>query len=708
MVIDIQLQFSTETVPRRLSKTISVVDYSQVNTDLLNVDWGSELSCNDVNNLWQIFLGKLREILCKNTRHKTIHENPRKPWISNDLLHMVRLKQKLWLRFKKSGRDAEFLAHRQFSNRLSRLLKQARSDFESRIASSPDKRLFFKTVRRRLQSKVTAPLLQRSPGVFCTSKDEVANEFARCFYETFVDEPDGVTPQLSGDCSEDSLSSVAFSAEVVGRLLSELDVKAPGPDRLDSLVLKRCCYSLALPLSIIMQRSFQQHSLPRDWLLGIVTPIFKKGNKLLPCNYRPITLTSLVCKIAEKIVHSEILQFSIDKNILPIEQHGFIPGRSVVTNLLSSVNDWTTSVDRGLPVDVVYLDFSRAFDRVPRRRLLTKLNHYGIRGDLLLWIEAYLTDRKFQVRVDDTLSEQFTVSSGVPQGSTLGPLLFLLYTADLPKIIKSKCSFFADDLKLYGNPLDPECVIQEDLVAIKKWCDDWLLPLNVEKCSILHIGKNNPRYQYIANGSLIKPVNSQLDLGVVVSEDLCWSRHIQHIASKANRMSYLISKAFPSCSLENLGLFYKVYIRPILEYAGPVWHPTLQRDVELLERVQRRSTRLTLGPHRPSYEERKRVCGLSDFMDRKRRGDLIVTYRALHGFFGADMSYLYELNLNSLRGHSYKLKKEKFSSVMRQHFLSNRVFDSWNGLPDGVVGATSVNQFKNRYDDFDRSTVLNR
>lgn len=428
--------------------------------------------------------------------------------------------------------------------------------------------------------------------------------------------------------------------------------------------------------------------------------MFKKGNKLQPCNYRPITLTSLASKIAEKIIYSEILLFCTSNSILPREQHGFIPGRSVITNLLTCTADWTKSIDMGSPVDVVYLDFTRAFDKVPKRRLLAKLWHCGIRGDLLKWIEAYLTDRLFQVRVEKCVSEQFPVDSGVPQGSTLGPLLFLLYTFDLPSVITSKCSLFADDTKIYANPLDPHCSLQNDIISIQKWCDDWLLPLNVKKCSVLHIGKNNPRIRYSVAGSPITPVEKQNDLGVVISSDLTWTSHIQYVSGRANRTLYLISKAFPDCSLNNLGLFYKTYIRPVLEYAGPVWHPALQKDIDLLENIQRKATRLTLGQNRPSYEDRKLSCGLTNFMERKQRGDLIVTYRALHGFFGLDMSYLFQLNTSSLRGHNFKLRKENFKSTVRQLFLPNRVFDAWNALPTSVVNASIVNNFKNGLDLF--------
>ena len=214
----------------------------------------------------------------------------------------------------------------------------------------------------------------------------------------------------------------------------------------------------------------------------------------------------------------------------------------------------------------------------------------------------------------ECVSEQFPVDSGVPGGSTHGPRLFLLYTFDLPSVTTSKCSFIADDTKIYANPLDPHCSLQNDIISIQKWCDDWLLPLNVNKCWVLHIGKNNPRIRYSVAGSPITAVESQNDLGVVISSDLTWSNHIQYVSGRANRTLYLISKAFPNCSLNNLGLFYKTYIRPVLEYAGPVWHPALQKDINLLENIQRKASRLTLGQNRPSYEDRKLSCGLTNFM----------------------------------------------------------------------------------------------
>lgn len=401
----------------------------------------------------------------------------------------------------------------------------------------------------------------------------------------------------------------------------------------------------------------------------------------------------------ESVVCDEMRDFLLSSGVIPPQQHGFLPGRSTITNLLLCINDWTAALDNKMPVDVIYLDFCKAFDRVPTARLLHKLEHQGIRGDLLLWIGAFLKNRSFCVRIGDAYSSTLPVVSGVPQGSVLGPLLFLAYAADLVDHIHSSCSAYADDLKVYGDPLQNHDLIQRDLTAIQGWCDDWLLPLNVDKCVVLHVGKNNPRLIYTLCNQPLTVVQSHRDLGVLICEDLSWSEHITAACKKANSILYLLRKSFQCVSFPTFVKLYKCYVRPLLEYAGPVWSAHLSRDANLLESVQRRATRSSFGVVRPSYEERLVMSGLTRFGDRKLRGDLIITYRALHDLFSSDLSVLFESSSDvRLRGHEYKLKHENFKTTTRQHFISNRIFTIWNGLPSAVVSATSVNSFKNGLD----------
>ena len=441
-----------------------------------------------------------------------------------------------------------------------------------------------------------------------------------------------------------------------------------------------------------------QGQLPQAWLDASVTPIFKKGDKLSADNYRPISMVPIVSKIAERIISDKLLPFLLSADIIPEQQHGFLPGRSVLTNLLPCVNYWSESLDRGMPVDVIYLDFSRAFDRVPRRRLLCKLEHFGIRGRLLAWISSFLSDRSFSVKVGEIYSDKQSVLSGVPQGTVLGPVLFLVYIADLARMLNTNFAFYADDLKIFANPSSTRNLLFDDLLTLSKWCSDWLLPLNTRKCSVLHLGAQNPRLQYSIDGMLISAAEVQNDLGVLISSNLSWSEHILAVTRRANRLLYLMKRAFTGCSLELYVRLYTTYVRPLLEHGGPVWCPVLVRDSVLLESIQRRATRLAYGVLRPTYEDRLRLSGLSYFSERRLRGDLILCYRALHNMLGADLSYMFELSQSHLRGHSLKLKKERFSTTARQVFFTNRVFEAWNGLPEEVVSAPTVNAFKNRLD----------
>ena len=306
------------------------------------------------------------------------------------------------------------------------------------------------------------------------------------------------------------------------------------------------------PLKILMEQSFESGTLPLEWRSAVVKPIYKKGDKFVADNYRPVSLTSHVVKIAESIVYDALIEFMINCNIIPTEQHGFVPGRSVTTNLLCSLEDWTKTLDSGESTDVLYLDFSKAFDRVPLRHLLLKLNHFGVRGNLLRWIEAFLSNRLFSVKVGDVFSMQRRVLSGVPQGSVLGPLLFVIYTSDIKYSLKSPFVMYADDLKIYNKSCN-FTVLQNDLDVVANWSCTWLLPINSAKCVVLYTNSSrNPKHDYHVNGTQLFKVDSYRNLGVMVSSSVLWSEHIAEVVKKANRIIFLISRTFRAITISML------------------------------------------------------------------------------------------------------------------------------------------------------------
>lgn len=700
VLFSFRIQTLCDGTPRNVRSTITRINYELLLPVLSNNSWQMLFGATSVENKWQIFCDDVRRSVQACSVSYSRRMNPRKPYLTQDFLARSRIKRSLWRRYKVTGSVDDYLRHRGFSNKLSFDIRSARSSYEGSLLDRGPKALH-RYARNQISSRVSIPLVRGADGAVCESDESSAEVLASAFVSAFSAEPPGPIPRIVAPANTNSLDSVHFTEEIVMRELSALSTDtSPGSDLITAPILKLCASALAKPLSHIMEASFNQSSLPSLWRFATVTPIFKKGDKLDPGNYRPVSLVPICAKMMERVICKTMIDFLLESGVIPDTQHGFLPGRSTTTNLLYCLNHWTAALDRKQPVDIVYFDFARAFDRVPTRRLLQKLQHYGVGGLLLEWISAFLQDRNFSVRVGESFSTPQPVISGVPQGSVLGPLLFLVYTADLSSHIRSLHSFYADDTKIFGNPFDAAC-LQTDIARIERWSSDWLLPLNRDKCLVMHLGYNNPKMCYtFTDGQHLKTTETHVDLGVTVQSDLKWSEHVSSIVKKANSKCYIVGKAFQSSDKDLMSRLFKTLIRPILEYAGVVWNSSLIKDITLIESVQRRFTKRIAGLYNVEYDQRLSLVHLPSLADRRRRGDMIQTYRVLHNTFSVNLSSLFVLNLDErLRGHLYKLVRENFKSSAREHFFSNRIFHEWNSLPGHVVDAASINAFKNAYDE---------
>jgi hypothetical protein len=331
-----------------------------------------------------------------------------------------------------------------------------------------------------------------------------------------------------------------------------------------------------------------------------------------------------------------------------------------------------------------------------------KLEKYGIVGNLKYWLEDFLRDRKQRVCINSVKSNWLEVTSGVPQGSVLGPILFLLFINDLPSVISTNCKIFADDTKLYHPILalvDAER-LQNDIDNLMSWANDWLLGFNESKCKVLHIGKKNPCYNYYMNGTELDTVTEEKDLGVLVTNNLSFSKHIAKAAAKANSVLGMIRRSFTYIDKESLLVLYKSYVRPHLEYCVQVWSPYLEKDKIVLEKVQRRATKLVPELKDLPYEERLRELGLTTLEDRVR-GDLIEMFRIIHGLESIDPGVFFKKrSYNGLRGHELSLELNRCKLNVKKFSFSNRSICLWNSLPEHIVLSPDVNNFKIRYDNF--------
>lgn len=628
--------------------------------------------------------------------------NSRKPWLNYKIFNEICKKRKLWDKYIRLRSAENYRIYRLQNNVLKRMIKDARKKYEEEIASSKSNKRFFKFVSRVLNSKVSSITLKDEVnGDIIDNDAEVAEKFAEHFYKMFtVENNTEVLPKLpsSTRCSSE-ITDILFTKEKVFEALKNIKThSSPGPDEITTIFLQKCSETISPLLAIIMNNFLKEGELPELWKLSIVTPLYKKGNRNLAENYRPISLTCNLCKCMEKIIVMELTSFLLDNQIISKCQHGFLPGRSTLTNMVLCLDDWTKNFDNNIQTDVIYLDFEKAFDRVPHNRLLYKLEHYGVRGHLLKFISSFLKDRFYQVRVNGSMSARYKVQSGVPQGSVLGPLLFLTYICDLAENIQSAIVFFADDTKLYSTPNSHYDVLSEDLRSIELWCNTWKMKLNEDKCTVLSIGVNNTEFPYLLNGTPLHHVNNQTDLGIIVTSNLKWEAHISKIVKKANSFVYCMQRAFEDRSVNLVLKLYKTFIRPKLEYAQAIWSPYFVKDIEMLERSQRKVTKIPHEVANNDYVTRLAKLHLTTLRVRRMRGDLIETFKILHQYYKCSLDIFHPSQNAYLRGHTKKLAKERSAKLPRKNFLINRSVYLWNALSEDTVSASSVDAFKNKID----------
>ena len=335
----------------------------------------------------------------------------------------------------------------------------------------------------------------------------------------------------------------------------------------------------------------------KDWKRARVSAIYKKGKKSYPGNYRPVSLTSIVCKIMESIVREHIINYMQVNNLFSPNQYGFITGRSTVLQLLTVLDKWSEALDTQLSVDCIYMDFQKAFDTVPHRRLIGKLKSYNINEAIIGWIENFITGRTQQVVIGEECSGWMPVTSGIPQGSVLGPMLFVIYVNDLPETVRSDVYLFADDTKIFKvlNSENDKDMLQSDLTNLMDWSKKWLLSFHPDKCKHIHIPRErgdpiDHRY-YLIQGKDLELIESEKDIGVHIDQNINFDKHISAISNKANAMFAMLRRAFQYIDKETFIPLYKALVRTHLDYASSVYSPYKLKHVDQLEAVQRRATK---------------------------------------------------------------------------------------------------------------------
>lgn len=493
---------------------------------------------------------------------------------------------------------------------------------------------------------------------------------------------------------------------------------ATGPDDIHPALLKSCSEALVFPLFKVFSLSLSEARLPLIWKTSIVIPIYKKGSHYDPLNYRPISLTSVVCKCLERIIVKHLNSYLESHDILSNHQFGFRSGRSTQDQLLLVYDSITGWFDQGDAVDLILFDFAKAFDVVSHPILLSKLSCLGIDTRLIYWIEDFLSGRTMSVSVKGAYSSPRPVRSGVPQGSVLGPILFLVFINHIASHLSCQYKIFADDLKLfmrvnfsttelYRRSID-HC--QSDISKLENTASSWGLRLNQEKCATIRFQRKActaPPPEYFISGTKIKVVDSHPDLGVLIDSDLKFHSHILNTAHKAGGLIHSLLKSTVCRSPDFMMSLFCTHVRPIIEYCSCVWFTGYVSDLRVLESLQRRWTKRIAGMEDLDYTARLKSLNQYSVQGRLMRADMILCWKIFHGKCSIAPTDLFTLAPQSgTRGHRYKVCHVRAATDVRKRSFAVRCAGPWNRLPDRAVAQTSLGTFKKMLSDILGETLF--
>jgi len=678
-------------------------DYDAIRDSLGSIDWDITLEGLNTEDTWDTLCHVLHRCITKNVPLTRPNNKSRPVWLTKTVTDALKSRDAAWKRYLHSRTTERFETYKDKRNKATASIRRSKQECERRLAANIKDRpkAFWSFIRSKTSTRELIGKLTKDDGTTAENDLDKAETLNNFFARVFTVE-DNNNPKPSTRTNA-SVDTVIFDEETIIKHLKKLKTdKSAGPDNISPRLLKECATEISRGLHLLFSRSLEEGKLPMEWKQATVTPLFKKGSKSDPGNYRPISLTSVVGKVMERIIRDSIMTHLDTHDLIADQQYGFRSGRSCQLQLLEALDKWSDHLDNGRHVDIIFLDFSKAFDTVPHRRLLSKLNAHGITGQLHKWIQDFLTARTQRVHGNGATSSWKDVTSGVPQGSVLGPILFIVYVNDLPCEVINEARLFADDTKAsIGFTYEVECEsLQDDINRLVNWSERWQLSFNAKKCKSMHLGTKNPRHTYSmkdieGNETMIAATDEEKDLGVYLDPKLSFKTHIAKVISKANSIAGLVIRNFKHLDTTTFSTLYKALIRPVLEYASPVWSPQTSSDSDRLEGVQRRATRAVKALKKTSYSERLKRLGLPTLAYRRKRADMVQVYKITHQLDRLDPDTLFTRETDTrTRGHSLKLKKERCNSRKRASTFRHRVTDTWNSLPEEVVQAENINSFK--------------
>lgn len=682
--------------PKTVTKTVKDMAKAD-DQSILDVLWQlvDQEPRSDVISLWLSFKHAVLHCLESFVPDRHVKTRRANPWVTRDIVH---IKRKLKRAKKKSNRNPDGI--QQIQAELSCALTASRdkyfsSTLPSFLKNNPEK--FWQYLGNK------APTLEklRENDLVVTDLTEISNIMNDYLHSVFSSK-DTTTLELVPSLPDSDF--ISFEG-VLSLLLGVKEKSSGGPDGIPNSFLRRYAEPISHILTTVFSESLKTATLPDDWRLARVVAVHKKGDRLLKENYRPISLTSTCCKVLEHIIAHFITDFLENNNLLSPAQHGFRKKLSTCTQLVATVHDIAQILDFSGQVDLIFLDFSKAFDRVPHGKLLIKLRNLNVPSFIISWIEAYLSNRAQYVDVGGHISNTLPVLSGVPQGSVLGPILFLIYINDIADMVESNISIrlFADDCVVYKKVTcqQDQVDLSLALTQVSEWCTRSSMTLNSDKTVLLRVTRKKQPFTFTYNvqGTPVREVNEYKYLGVTITNTLSWSAHITNVSASASRklgfLRHKLKKAPPKLKM----LAYKAYILPKLEYASVVWDPFYKKDIQKLEMVQRRAVRFIFSKFKSSDSPTKLMKDndIPVLEDRRR----IARLKFLHSIYNGKLNipahkYIQPFSPRASRHrHMHNLLPYTTRTNTFKNSFFPRTIIQWNSLPPDVISS----------DDFEKALL---
>lgn len=688
--------------------------------DLSQKPWDDVNLQTNPDDMWSSWKKLIMESIDKYAPYKNKRISKKNsPWITSELLRKMHERDYLKKKAVVNNDEALWKQYKYARNRTNNAIREAKQRYfsENLENNKANPRKTWKLI-----NELNSRKCNKSQNISeIKLGDQIINsptKMSEAFNEYFTNvgpklaqqiPPIDIEPEFYLEPTDKTFSFRTPSVSTVCRLLGELNErKATGLDKIPCKLLKMANSIVGPSLTGIFERSITTGLYPNEWKLARVTPVFKKGIKSDVNNYRPISILPIVSKVFEKIIHDQFYNYLNENKLLTNCQSGFRSLHSTLTALLEATNNWSVNIDKGLLNGVIFIDLRKAFDTIDHEILIRKLRSYGVDGDALRWFNSYLSNRSQKCSVNGRLSNASKISCGVPQGSIIGPLLFLVYINDLPNCLcNASAKLFADDTNISVSArslgeLEPE--INSELRNLNCWLKTNKLSLNIAKTEFMVIGsrqklrtEENNDIRIEIDSKTIERVRHTKSLGLTIDDRLSWSKHIDELCKKISSGVGALKQVRPFISTSTAVQIYNALILPYFDYCSPVWDGLCNQFSDKLQKLQNRAARVIT---RTSYDTSSSI--LLDMLHwdtlstRRKKMKAIIMFKSLNNKVP---EYLQEMFIPRCSEYSLRNSESKLTLPMPHTDYLKRSFSYngailWNSLPQQVRNMSSLGQFK--------------